>query len=400
VVRRFFLSLLLATACHVPSAFHCATSAECAAVGAEPICQPTGFCSAVDDSCASHQRYAIFAGNLSGICVSLPTDASTIGDSALASSDASPVVGSDLMSRADAATSVDLTTNVDLATSVDLATAADLSAASDLSVPRDLSVSPDLRTPPDLSTPPDLLAPADLATPADMAPAIGACDGLLRLYHFDEPANASTFADASSAQANASCTNCPTIVTGKFGNGLSFDGAGNFVSLSETEGLVGNRSTASIAMWVNSSAPTDKEDLYCESDASNGFPSFKLSRAQESPFGGDTSPGDQIAFSQYTAGWNDLVTPPSVIVFDGAWHFIVAAFDGNGRTLYVDGTEVISDMTPGSTTTPVGSTHLGDYFNGGELYTGLMDEVTLWDHALTQTEVTNLFTTGVTPNCP
>ena len=74
VMRRLativWLSSLLALASCSPfsaGAFTCTDDSQCDLAGG--ICQPTGFCSFVDASCASGQRYGENSGDLSGICV-------------------------------------------------------------------------------------------------------------------------------------------------------------------------------------------------------------------------------------------------------------------------------------------------------------------------------------------
>jgi hypothetical protein len=47
-------------------AFTCATSDQCTGAG---VCQPLGFCSFDDQSCASGQRYGAASGDLGGVCV-------------------------------------------------------------------------------------------------------------------------------------------------------------------------------------------------------------------------------------------------------------------------------------------------------------------------------------------
>jgi hypothetical protein len=58
--------IALATCVTPPSAFPCQTSDQCNPGG---TCQPTGFCSFSDATCASGQRYGDAAGSLSGTCV-------------------------------------------------------------------------------------------------------------------------------------------------------------------------------------------------------------------------------------------------------------------------------------------------------------------------------------------
>lgn len=66
-------ALVVTAACVRPAAaFRCATSEQCGGGG---VCQPTGFCSFEDSTCASAQRYGAASGDLAGVCVGAEPDA-------------------------------------------------------------------------------------------------------------------------------------------------------------------------------------------------------------------------------------------------------------------------------------------------------------------------------------
>ena len=47
-------------------------------------------------------------------------------------------------------------------------------------------------------------------------------------YHFEETAGSTTFYDSSGEENNATCTNCPTVTGGLFGQALDFDGVDDY----------------------------------------------------------------------------------------------------------------------------------------------------------------------------
>ena len=79
-------------------------------------------------------------------------------------------------------------------------------------------------------------------------------------------------------------------------------------------------------------------------------------------------------------------------LYDNEWHFIVATRDGDDASnaaLYVDGQAI--SLTAESTNVSVGYTHrIGTHGTSGGYFTGEMDEIAIWDRALTATEVTAL----------
>ncbi|MCL5097942.1 MAG: PA14 domain-containing protein, partial [Candidatus Omnitrophica bacterium] len=86
-------------------------------------------------------------------------------------------------------------------------------------------------------------------------------------------------------------------------------------------------------------------------------------------------------------------------VDDGQWHHVSFVVDASGGRVYVDGTLRASrgwTGTPGapSTTQPVSLGFYNSYFRGQ------MDEVTVWNDALTPAELLDLSTNPITPSHP
>jgi hypothetical protein len=82
-------------------------------------------------------------------------------------------------------------------------------------------------------------------------------------------------------------------------------------------------------------------------------------------------------------------------VTSNAWHHAVATRDGAGlMKLYLDGVLKNSTSAPGANTTGPASFTLGawdDRFGITELFPGMIDIARVYNRALTQTDVTNLF---------
>ena len=67
------------------------------------------------------------------------------------------------------------------------------------------------------------------------------------------------------------------------------------------------------------------------------------------------------------------------------WHYVVATWDGTTAKIYVDG---ILDMTPGTLASPIDSSSsypvmIGDYGNASAVFNGYIDEVKIYNRALT-----------------
>jgi hypothetical protein len=82
---------------------------------------------------------------------------------------------------------------------------------------------------------------------------------------------------------------------------------------------------------------------------------------------------------------------------DGLWHYAVVTYDGYSLKLYVDGMEARSKSTSGAVPDNTGNQSLRIGANSLKLngyFTGSIDEVTVWNRALTAVEVTDAYNTG------
>ena len=87
--------------------------------------------------------------------------------------------------------------------------------------------------------------------------------------------------------------------------------------------------------------------------------------------------------------WNlDLTATTSSSLFNGAWHNIVATYDGAIRSLYIDGVFGGTDQ-PGAGNAPSSGFNIGLTDPGFStfIFNGVIDSVLIFDHALTALEV-------------
>jgi Tol biopolymer transport system component len=73
-----------------------------------------------------------------------------------------------------------------------------------------------------------------------------------------------------------------------------------------------------------------------------------------------------------------------VVITDGAWHHAGLAWDGSNRKLYVDGVEVVKD-TQGTLAGSTGGLYIGagKSLEAGSFWSGLIDDVRIYDRAVT-----------------
>src|SRR5262249_7126146 len=100
----------------------------------------------------------------------------------------------------------------------------------------------------------------------------------------------------------------------------------------------------------------------------------------------------------------------AAVISAGVWHHVAGTYDGTKLQLYVDGapwgnplphTGAISPMLPGSYNTigsEAGRTTCG--FCGGRYFKGQIDEVGIYNRALTAAEIEAIYYVGSEGKCP
>jgi hypothetical protein len=211
----------------------------------------------------------------------------------------------------------------------------------------------------------------------------------------DDGVNQTIFAGTGSngtIEANAGDTG-NKAVAGKFGNALSLDG-NDFADLSANVSSIGSLSVGSIAFWFNMPSTSGFGTFVSGSDASDidseirVFPWDATGRlAYESRDGGTT------LFRE--------ITPSGGGFNDSTWHHITAISTGSDIELYVNGTKqgvqsaggegFFGDVTDLDTLLVGAGRGTGNKW----FYTGLIDDLGIYDHALSQAEITALQTNAI-----
>ena len=135
-------------------------------------------------------------------------------------------------------------------------------------------------------------------------------------------------------------------------------------------------------LWVNlASLPSSEGRIYYLAGESQFRNDFDLQFETD----------DTLKF--YTGAGDKLVYRPNHDTLVGHWHFIVATFDTSpaARTLYWDGNLANADQGGGiPNKTSVFSIGESTFFKG-RFFRGSIDEVALWNRALTASEVRDIY---------
>ena len=164
--------------------------------------------------------------------------------------------------------------------------------------------------------------------------------------------------------------------SGRFGN--SFRGSpanSSKVAIPYTQSL-NITSAISIEAWVNYSSYGNREIVGRMDSGGENPVSYELLQSQD---------GKRITFRLWDTGpWNWQMWTTNTDLPLNTWHHVVATWDGSTVKIYVDGK---LDMTPASFTGPLYSSsnelYIGGYKNNTYLFDGKIDEVKLYNRALT-----------------
>ncbi|GAB5439836.1 MAG: hypothetical protein Fues2KO_01850 [Fuerstiella sp.] len=170
---------------------------------------------------------------------------------------------------------------------------------------------------------------------------------------------------------------------GVIGQAFQFDGIDDYVEIPGAASL--EPTTISVAMWVNATS-TGKIQLLA--DTSHGLGSNNNGWALQIQT-------DNRASFAYGNGSSFPEVYSSSIVADGTFHHVVGTLDGSDLRMYVDGvfeSSVAYTGTPGDSTANGGNVRLGDHYHStvSRPVNGLIDEVRIYDHALSLSEVQSL----------
>ena len=171
----------------------------------------------------------------------------------------------------------------------------------------------------------------------------------------------------------------PTWVDGKFGNALEFDGS-NSVDCGDPRSLNIDGEALTLLAWVKPNtiqgldAVIEKE---CGSDAAYNL----------------YLNGGKVHFRMFANG-NVWVEPGDTVPTD-SWSHLAAVYDGSKMMVYIDGAIKGEANQNGNVTTNQVKFSIGASSNcGGRGFDGTLDEIAVFNIALTEDEINDVMTKG------
>ena len=218
-----------------------------------------------------------------------------------------------------------------------------------------------------------ITAPATATTyRATYAAQSGGPAGLVGAWSFDEPSGP-TVADASGRGNPGTISGATRNASGRFGGALAFDGVNDMVTVSDAASL--DLTTGmTLEAWVNPSALGSAWRTAMLKEGGG------LSYALYAHDGAGHSAG---YIDQGTD--RDVVSPAALPL--NAWSHLAMSYDGTTMRLYVNGAQVATRAQTGAIVASTGPLRFGGNSVWGEWFAGRLDELRVYNRALTAAEV-------------
>jgi hypothetical protein len=205
-----------------------------------------------------------------------------------------------------------------------------------------------------------------------VAPA--AASGLVGAWGFDEPSGASV-TDASGRGNAGTIAGATRTATGRFGGALTFDGINDWVTVADAASL---RLTTGMTVdgWVRPTA--------------NGTARWRTVAIKERTGGlayalyayGDAGLPSGHAFTS-AERWARAPSAPAL----NAWTHLATTYDGTTIRFYVNGVQVATQAQSGAIAAGTGPLRIGGTAVWSEWYQGALDEIRVYNRALTAAEL-------------
>jgi len=205
---------------------------------------------------------------------------------------------------------------------------------------------------------------------ANVVQAQVAIEGLISYWSFDSNTVTGNTVEDVFGNNDGTFAGDPQVSNdGKINEAIELDGAGDYISIDAPQDIPSGNDTYAIEAW-----------FYANTTGAKGIMGW-----------GNWGNGNQVnalrlmdqGFRHYWWG-NDLDKATATIT--GAWHHIIAQFDGTTRALWFNG-ELINSDTPAGHNAQIADVNIGTTNNRSEHFDGLIDEVRLYNRGLTEAEI-------------
>ena len=213
-------------------------------------------------------------------------------------------------------------------------------------------------------------SPKSIAVTLTVNPSVPA--NLIGAWGFDEPTGNAV--DASGRGHAGTISGATRTAAGRFGGALSFDGVNDIVTVADTNAL--DLTTGmTLEAWVRPTAiGTDWRTVVLKEQPGNLIYSL---------YAGDSA--GRAATHIFTTADRGLSGTSATPV--DAWTHLAATYDGATMRLFVNGVQAATRAQTGSIRASTGALRIGGNTIWSEWFAGVIDEVRVYNRALTATEI-------------
>ena len=226
-------------------------------------------------------------------------------------------------------------------------------------------------------------------------------DGLVAHWPLDE-GQGTTTADLSGNGNHGTFIDTPGWDSGKFGGALDFDGIDDVVDCGLAPELNFRTGDFSISLWVKVSVDPGPDTRHVFQKGDDDFDNWAMEFRDND--GGDI----EFEIEDGTDHKVDTDDPHGTGLIDDEWHHIVMMRETVKLRVYVDGAEDMGVAAEGASNIPadydidtsLGPAYIGANYDkdkigvGENFFLGLIDDVAVWNRALTVEEINYLWNNG------
>ena len=212
-------------------------------------------------------------------------------------------------------------------------------------------------------------------------------EGLLAYWPFDEEAD-NTARDYSGLGNDGIVFGALWTPEGKIGGALSFDGVNDSVRIPDSPSLASAHNQITVAFWIYpTNLSTAWSTVMHRTSATDSWFDWQVyARAVDAKT--TNNPVFRVDWDFDSVMDTDEEVEGDVVLRTNRWYFIACTYDGSQMKFYIDAT-LRGSTTKASGTIPNSGSDIWIGGNGvwGEYFSGLIDEIRIYDHALSEEEI-------------